>query len=123
MPLATAQCADAPLLPGLRGTEKRAALLPATGPKRTKQIVALQLQPASSALPPPHALQRLPDLIQDRRVVDGNRHGPGLVVGVLLDGAMRGATASSNQRIIIRVRSDPKPEQPTVDFGRQRAIT
>jgi len=27
------------------------------------------------------------DLIENRRVVDGGRHGPGLVIGDLLDGA------------------------------------
>jgi len=38
---------------------------------------------------PSHAmpLQRTPDLIQNRRVVDGGRHDPGLVIGDLLDGA------------------------------------
>jgi hypothetical protein len=32
-------------------------------------------------------LQRLADLIQNRRVVDGRRHRPGLMIGDLLDGA------------------------------------
>src|SRR5579885_2277510 len=38
---------------------------------------------------PPYtlALQRAADLVQNRRVVDGGRHGPGLAVGDLLDGA------------------------------------
>src|SRR5439155_19175350 len=37
----------------------------------------------------PHAfpLDRPADLIEDRRIVDGRRHGPGLAVGDLLHGA------------------------------------
>src|SRR5262245_20326159 len=36
---------------------------------------------------PPALLHRTADLVQNRRVVDRRRHGPGLAVGHLLDGA------------------------------------
>src|SRR2546430_3854999 len=54
---------------------------------RMRRSFAPVISPWSPLSPDALALQRRADLLQDRRIIDRRRHGPGLAIGDLLHGA------------------------------------